>query len=159
MSLEAGLDLNWGFSEALCLRLIAHMVSQATFHFRTLRSDNEGSVLDDSRARGKPMELITGKKFKLPVWETIVCTMREGEIAQFLCDVKVTVLGLWHLSSRAPCPVLRPLSWLSHQLCPWEVVVHALVLTLSPNYHQAPDLHPGLCSSSCPDSSQALICP
>lgn len=39
------------------------------------------------------MELIIGKKFKLPVWETIVCTMREGEIAQFLCDVKVTVLG------------------------------------------------------------------
>lgn len=46
-------------------------------------------MLDDSRMRGKPMELIIGKKFKLPVWETIVCTMREGEIAQFCCDVKV----------------------------------------------------------------------
>jgi hypothetical protein len=38
------------------------------------------------------MELIIGKKFKLPVWETIACTMREGEIAQFLCDIKVPVL-------------------------------------------------------------------
>lgn len=65
---------------------------QATFHYRTLHSDNEGTVLDDSRMRGKPMELIIGKKFKLPVWETIVCTMREGEIAQFLCDIKVSVL-------------------------------------------------------------------
>lgn len=46
-------------------------------------------MLDDSRVRGKPMELIIGKKFKLPVWETIVSTMREGEIAQFHCDVKV----------------------------------------------------------------------
>lgn len=62
---------------------------QATFHYRTLHSDNEGSVLDDSRVRGKPMELIIGKKFKLPVWETIVRSMREGETAEFLCDVKV----------------------------------------------------------------------
>lgn len=38
------------------------------------------------------MELIIGKKFKLPVWETIVRTMREGEIAQFCCDVKHVVL-------------------------------------------------------------------
>lgn len=64
--------------------------TKATFHYRTLHSDQEGVVLDDSRVRGKPMELIIGKKFKLPVWETIVCTMREGEIAQFRCDVKVT---------------------------------------------------------------------
>lgn len=62
---------------------------QATFHYRTLHSDEEGAVLDDSRVCGKPMELIVGKKFKLPVWETILCTMRVGEIAQFHCDVKV----------------------------------------------------------------------
>ncbi|XP_075401393.1 AH receptor-interacting protein isoform X1 [Tenrec ecaudatus] len=66
--------------------------TKATFHYRTLHSDQEGTVLDDSRACGKPMELIIGKKFKLPVWETIVCTMRPGEIAQFLCDVKHVVL-------------------------------------------------------------------
>uniref|UniRef100_A0A5F8GIV5 peptidylprolyl isomerase n=1 Tax=Monodelphis domestica TaxID=13616 RepID=A0A5F8GIV5_MONDO len=59
--------------------------TKATFHFRTLRSDEEGAVLDDSRHRGKPMELILGKKFKLPVWETIVSTMRPGEVAEFLC--------------------------------------------------------------------------
>nr|NP_001075406.1 AH receptor-interacting protein [Equus caballus]AAQ17066.1 aryl-hydrocarbon receptor-interacting protein [Equus caballus] len=66
--------------------------TKATFHYRTLHSDKEGAVQDDSRVRGKPMELIIGKKFKLPVWETIVCTMREGEIAQFCCDVKHVVL-------------------------------------------------------------------
>nr|KAF6323959.1 aryl hydrocarbon receptor interacting protein [Myotis myotis] len=66
--------------------------TKATFHYRTLHSDEEGTVLDDSRVRGKPMELIIGKKFKLPVWETIVSTMREGEIAQFHCDVKHVVL-------------------------------------------------------------------
>lgn len=85
---------------------------QATFHYRTLRSDEEGAVLDDSRLRGKPMELIMGKKFKLPVWETIVCTMREGEIAQFRCDVKVPELprsaagcpGAPHTPSQGLCP-------------------------------------------------------
>lgn len=61
-------------------------------------------MLDDSRVRGKPMELIIGKKFKLPVWETIVSTMREGEIAQFHCDVKVPDIP--HLS----CPSSHPYS-------------------------------------------------
>uniref|UniRef100_A0A4X2KZB7 AIP/AIPL N-terminal FKBP-type PPIase domain-containing protein n=1 Tax=Vombatus ursinus TaxID=29139 RepID=A0A4X2KZB7_VOMUR len=66
--------------------------TKATFHFRTLRSDEEGAVIDDSRQRGKPMELILGKHFKLPVWETIVRTMRPAEVAEFLCDVKHVVL-------------------------------------------------------------------
>lgn len=86
----------------------SHVAPQATFHFRTLRSDDEGAILDDSRTRGKPMELIIGKKFKLPVWETIVCTMREGEIAQFLCDVKVSVLG--SMAFVWPCPVAPALA-------------------------------------------------
>ncbi|XP_072354224.1 AH receptor-interacting protein [Scyliorhinus torazame] len=34
------------------------------------------------------MELIIGKKFKLPVWETIVASMRQGEVAEFLCETK-----------------------------------------------------------------------
>lgn len=38
------------------------------------------------------MELIIGKKFKLPLWEPILYTMWEGEIAQFCCDVKHVVL-------------------------------------------------------------------
>ncbi|XP_074854259.1 AH receptor-interacting protein isoform X1 [Carettochelys insculpta] len=66
--------------------------TKATFHYRTMLADGEHRVLDDSRACGKPMELIVGKKFKLPVWETIVSTMREGEQAEFLCDTKHVVL-------------------------------------------------------------------
>ncbi|MBN3313335.1 AIP protein, partial [Atractosteus spatula] len=42
--------------------------------------------------RCKPMELILGKKFKLAVWETIISTMREGEIAEFTCDTKHTAV-------------------------------------------------------------------
>lgn len=70
-------------------------------------------MLDDSRVRGKPMELIVGKKFKLPVWETILCTMRVGEIAQFHCDVKVpggpqqAAASVSHPCSSA-IPVLHP---------------------------------------------------
>uniref|UniRef100_A0A672Q554 peptidylprolyl isomerase n=1 Tax=Sinocyclocheilus grahami TaxID=75366 RepID=A0A672Q554_SINGR len=58
------------------------------FHYRTSLCD--GTVLDDSRTMGglsKPMELILGKKFKLPVWEQVVTTMREGELAEFTCDI------------------------------------------------------------------------
>lgn len=50
-------------------------------------------MLDDSRARGKPMELIAGKKFKLPVWEAILRTMRPGERARFRCEPKVRPEG------------------------------------------------------------------
>lgn len=35
------------------------------------------------------MELIAGKKFKLPVWEAALRTMRPGERARFRCDAKV----------------------------------------------------------------------
>ena len=41
----------------------------------------------------KPMELILGKKFKLAVWETVIVTMRQGEIAEFTCDTKVSELA------------------------------------------------------------------
>lgn len=63
-------------------------------------------MLDDSRVRGKPMELIIGKKFKLPVWETIVSTMREGEIAQFHCDIKVP--GVLHVPACLPSHPYSP---------------------------------------------------
>lgn len=39
------------------------------------------------------MELILGKKFKLAVWEKIVATMREGEVAEFTCETKVGVVS------------------------------------------------------------------
>ncbi|XP_056628452.1 AH receptor-interacting protein [Triplophysa dalaica] len=67
--------------------------TKVKFHFRTSLCD--GTVLDDSRTMGgqsKPMELILGKKFKLPVWEQVVTTMREGEVADFTCDVKHTAI-------------------------------------------------------------------
>uniref|UniRef100_A0A670JDW8 AH receptor-interacting protein n=2 Tax=Podarcis muralis TaxID=64176 RepID=A0A670JDW8_PODMU len=66
--------------------------TKVTFHYRTLLCSPDQRVLDDSRTREKPMELIIGKKFKLPVWETILHTMREGEMAEFLCDTKHVVL-------------------------------------------------------------------
>ncbi|KAI6068341.1 AH receptor-interacting protein [Aix galericulata] len=66
--------------------------TKATFHYRTLRCGGDEAALDDSRARGKPMELIAGKKFKLPVWEAALRTMRPGERARFRCDAKHVVL-------------------------------------------------------------------
>ncbi|XP_075073337.1 AH receptor-interacting protein [Mixophyes fleayi] len=60
--------------------------TKATFHYRTLLCDDRRTVVDDSSEREKPMELIIGKKFKLPVWEIIIRSMREGEVAEFLCD-------------------------------------------------------------------------
>ncbi|XP_069047498.1 AH receptor-interacting protein [Lepisosteus oculatus] len=68
--------------------------TKVVFHYRTALS-SDGTVLDDSRSMGgrcKPMELILGKKFKLAVWETIISTMREGEIAEFACDTKHTAV-------------------------------------------------------------------
>ncbi|XP_012674337.2 AH receptor-interacting protein isoform X2 [Clupea harengus] len=67
--------------------------TKVKFHYRTSLLD--GTVLDDSRMEEchcKPMELIMGKKFKLPVWERIVTTMKEGEISEFTCDTKHTAL-------------------------------------------------------------------
>ncbi|XP_071618500.1 AH receptor-interacting protein isoform X2 [Heliangelus exortis] len=66
--------------------------TKTTFHYRTLRCGDEETPLDDSRERGKPMELIAGKKFKLPVWEAVLRTMRPGERARFRCDTKHVVL-------------------------------------------------------------------
>lgn len=80
-------------------------------------------MLDDSRVCGKPMELIIGKKFKLPVWETIVCTMREGEIAQFCCDIKVPDVP------RLPHP----------SLCPGQAAMSLLQGTTQPG-HWCPGL-------------------
>uniref|UniRef100_A0A3P8Q788 peptidylprolyl isomerase n=1 Tax=Astatotilapia calliptera TaxID=8154 RepID=A0A3P8Q788_ASTCA len=72
--------------------------TKVVFHYRT--SLCEGTVLDDSRTMGgrsKPMELILGKKFKLAVWERLVITMREGEVAEFTCDTKVLPPGSFQL--------------------------------------------------------------
>uniref|UniRef100_A0A8C0GQN4 AIP/AIPL N-terminal FKBP-type PPIase domain-containing protein n=1 Tax=Chelonoidis abingdonii TaxID=106734 RepID=A0A8C0GQN4_CHEAB len=63
--------------------------SKLTFHFQTLKDDFERTVIDDSRQAGIPMEIIVGKLFKIEVWETLLTSMRIGEVAEFWCDAIV----------------------------------------------------------------------
>ena len=63
---------------------------QITFHFQTLKDDFERTVIDDSREAGIPMEIIVGKMFKLEIWETLLSSMRAGEVAEFWCDTIVS---------------------------------------------------------------------
>ncbi|XP_009700999.1 PREDICTED: aryl-hydrocarbon-interacting protein-like 1 [Cariama cristata] len=72
--------------------------SKITFHFQTLKDDFERTVIDDSREAGIPMEIIVGKMFKLEIWETLLSSMRTGEVAEFWCDTIHT--GLYALVSR-----------------------------------------------------------
>ncbi|XP_053305822.1 AH receptor-interacting protein [Spea bombifrons] len=65
--------------------------TKALFHYKTVLCDDKRTVVDDCCHKDKPMELIIGKKFKLPVWETAIRTMREGEVAEFLCDTSHVV--------------------------------------------------------------------
>lgn len=65
-----------------------------TFHYRTTKCDDDKTILDDSKALDKPLELYLGKKFKLEIWETLIQTMKVNEIAEFLCtNVKVSQRG------------------------------------------------------------------
>lgn len=61
------------------------------FHFVTQLCDSNNTIIDDSKALGKPMQLVLGKKFKLEVWETLVKHMAVGEVSQFACDKSVLV--------------------------------------------------------------------
>ncbi|XP_039939669.1 aryl-hydrocarbon-interacting protein-like 1 [Hirundo rustica] len=72
--------------------------SKFTFHFQTLKDDFERTVIDDSREAGMPMEIIMGKMFKLEIWETLLSSMRIGEVAEFWCDAIHT--GMYALVSR-----------------------------------------------------------
>ncbi|XP_015122721.1 AH receptor-interacting protein [Diachasma alloeum] len=58
--------------------------SKVFFHFRTMKLD--GTVIDDSKKMGRPMELVLGKKFKLEVWEAIVQKMALNEVSKFTVD-------------------------------------------------------------------------
>ncbi|XP_046351533.1 AH receptor-interacting protein-like [Haliotis rufescens] len=62
--------------------------SRLTFHYKTSKCDETKTVLDDSRKHPKPLEIILGKKFKLEVWEMCLQTMKEGEVSEFICDIK-----------------------------------------------------------------------
>ncbi|XP_035213676.1 AH receptor-interacting protein-like [Stegodyphus dumicola] len=60
--------------------------SKVTFHFQTHTLNGDGKIkdcIDDSKKTGRPMELILGKKFKMPVWEECVKTMTIDEVAEF----------------------------------------------------------------------------
>ncbi|KAM6061308.1 aryl-hydrocarbon-interacting protein-like 1 [Chlamydotis macqueenii] len=72
--------------------------SKITFHFQTLKDNFERTVIDDSREAGIPMEIIVGKMFKLEIWETLLSSMRAGEVAEFWCDTIHT--GMYALVSR-----------------------------------------------------------
>ncbi|XP_025034437.2 aryl-hydrocarbon-interacting protein-like 1 [Pelodiscus sinensis] len=72
--------------------------SKLTFHFQTLKDNFERTVIDDSRQAGIPMEIIVGKLFKIEVWETLLTSMRIGEVAEFWCDAVHT--GMYALVSK-----------------------------------------------------------
>lgn len=61
--------------------------AKCTFHFcvKRLSTDEEDpdGVIDDSRNLHRPMELLIGKEFKLPVWEQCIKSMKVKEVAQF----------------------------------------------------------------------------
>ncbi|XP_077995291.1 AH receptor-interacting protein-like [Glandiceps talaboti] len=60
--------------------------TRVKFHYKTIKVDDERTVLDDSKKIDKPMELLMGKQFKLEVWEKCLKTMRANEVAQFTVD-------------------------------------------------------------------------
>lgn len=72
---------------------------QITFHFQTAIIDENGDIekiIDDSKKIGHPMELILGKKFKMPVWEECIKSMRLHEVSEFI--VKKDVCSFLFLS-------------------------------------------------------------
>lgn len=72
--------------------LLLLLYLQATFHFRTQLCDDERTVIDDSKVTGTPMEIVIGNMFKLDIWETLLSSMRIGEVAEFWCDIIVSFL-------------------------------------------------------------------
>ncbi|XP_063814596.1 AH receptor-interacting protein isoform X3 [Pseudophryne corroboree] len=104
--------------------------TKATFHYQTLLCDDKRTMIDDSSNREKPMELIIGKKFKLPVWETIIRSMREGEVAEFLCDTPVQEPGsyrqdAWAMSDEEKLEAVPLLHQEGNQLFKEEKTVEA----------------------------------
>nr|XP_019782723.1 aryl-hydrocarbon-interacting protein-like 1 isoform X1 [Tursiops truncatus] len=73
--------------------------ARVTFHFRTLKCDDERTVIDDSKQVGHPMHIIIGNMFKLEVWEILLTSMRFSEVAEFWCDTIHT--GVYPILSRS----------------------------------------------------------
>uniref|UniRef100_A0A4W4H3A6 AIP/AIPL N-terminal FKBP-type PPIase domain-containing protein n=1 Tax=Electrophorus electricus TaxID=8005 RepID=A0A4W4H3A6_ELEEL len=63
--------------------------TKLVFHFQTLLSNSERTVIDDSRKNKHPTEIFVGKMFKMEVWEVLLTSMRLGEVAEFWCDAIV----------------------------------------------------------------------
>ncbi|XP_069550697.1 uncharacterized protein [Brachyistius frenatus] len=72
--------------------------TKIVFHFQTLLDNFERTVIDDSRLASRPAEIFVGKMFKLEVWETLLMSMRLGEVAEFWCDAVHT--GLYPIVSK-----------------------------------------------------------
>ncbi|XP_034546288.1 DNA ligase 1 [Notolabrus celidotus] len=72
--------------------------AKLVFHFQTLLDNFERTVIDDSRLAGMPAEIFVGKMFKLEVWETLLMSMRIGEVAEFWCEAVHT--GLYPIVSK-----------------------------------------------------------
>ncbi|TNN72739.1 Aryl-hydrocarbon-interacting protein-like 1 [Liparis tanakae] len=72
--------------------------TKLVFHFQTLLDNFERTIVDDSRLAGRPAEIFFGKMFKMEVWETLLGSMRVGEVAEFWCDAIHT--GLYPIVSK-----------------------------------------------------------
>uniref|UniRef100_A0A8D0WBT3 Aryl hydrocarbon receptor interacting protein like 1 n=1 Tax=Sus scrofa TaxID=9823 RepID=A0A8D0WBT3_PIG len=89
--------------------------ARVTFHFRTMKCDEERTVIDDSKQAGHPMHIIVGNMFKLEVWETLLASMRVNEVAEFWCDTIHT--GVYPMLSRSLRQVAEgkdPTEWHVH---------------------------------------------
>ncbi|KAM7000598.1 uncharacterized protein LKV04_005426 [Tautogolabrus adspersus] len=72
--------------------------AKLVFHFQTLLDNFERTVIDDSRLACRPAEIFVGKMFKMEVWETLLMSMRIGEVSEFWCDAVHT--GLYPIVSK-----------------------------------------------------------
>ncbi|KAJ3587872.1 hypothetical protein NHX12_011467 [Muraenolepis orangiensis] len=72
--------------------------TKLVFNFQTLLDDFERTVIDDSRLAKRPAEIFVGKMFKMEVWESLLTSMRVGEVAEFWCDAVHT--GLYPIVSK-----------------------------------------------------------
>ncbi|KAG5269180.1 hypothetical protein AALO_G00199170 [Alosa alosa] len=73
--------------------------SKVKFHFRTMLCDDDRTVIDDSKKVDMPMEIVIGNMFKLDIWETLLASMRIGEVSEFWCDITHT--GMYPILSKS----------------------------------------------------------
>ncbi|XP_036393405.1 aryl-hydrocarbon-interacting protein-like 1 isoform X2 [Megalops cyprinoides] len=77
--------------------------------------NDDRTVIDDSKKVGVPMEVVIGNMFKLDIWETLLMSMRIGEVAEFWCDVIHT--GLYPMVAKSLRRIAEgkdPVDWHIH---------------------------------------------